>query len=100
MPRANRHFLPDHVWHNTHGCHQKDFLCWSEAIAVGSPAFVDKVKVELGLKALHREVADIGATYTLRKPRAAYARDFGSENDALKPNNTVPWEKNLDIAET
>ena len=36
MPRANRYFLPGHVWHITHRCHQKDFLlkfskdrqCW------------------------------------------------------------------------
>jgi len=26
MPRANRYFLPDHVWHITHGCHKKEFL--------------------------------------------------------------------------
>ena len=26
MPRANRYFLPGHVWHITHRCHQKDFL--------------------------------------------------------------------------
>jgi len=26
MPRANRHFLPDHIWHITHRCHKKDFL--------------------------------------------------------------------------
>jgi putative transposase len=26
MPRANRHFLPGHVWHITHRCHQKAFL--------------------------------------------------------------------------
>ena len=26
MPRANRHFLPGHVWHITHRCHQKSFL--------------------------------------------------------------------------
>ncbi len=26
MPRANRHFLPNQVWHITHRCHQKDFL--------------------------------------------------------------------------
>lgn len=26
MPRANRYFLPDHVWHITHRCHKKDFL--------------------------------------------------------------------------
>ena len=36
MPRANRHFLPDHIWHITHRCHKKDYLlkfakdrdCW------------------------------------------------------------------------
>ncbi len=26
MPRANRCFLPDHVWHITHRCHKKEFL--------------------------------------------------------------------------
>jgi REP element-mobilizing transposase RayT len=26
MPRANRHFLPDCLWHTTHRCHQRKFL--------------------------------------------------------------------------
>ena len=26
MPRANRYFLPGHVWHITHLCHKKEFL--------------------------------------------------------------------------
>ena len=26
MPRANRYFLPGHVWHITHRCHKKAFL--------------------------------------------------------------------------
>src|SRR5687767_15382090 len=26
MPRANRYFLPVHVWHITHRCHQRQFL--------------------------------------------------------------------------
>ena len=26
MPRANRYFLPGHVWHITHRCHKKEFL--------------------------------------------------------------------------
>jgi len=26
MPRANRYFLPGHVWHITHRCHQRKFL--------------------------------------------------------------------------
>ena len=26
MQRANRYFLPGHVWHITHRCHKKEFL--------------------------------------------------------------------------
>ena len=26
MPRANRNFLPGHIWHITHRCHRRDFL--------------------------------------------------------------------------
>ena len=26
MPRANRHFIPGHVWHLTHRCHEHDWL--------------------------------------------------------------------------
>lgn len=26
MPRANRFFVPEHVWHITHRCHKKEFL--------------------------------------------------------------------------
>jgi putative transposase len=26
MPRANRYFLPEYVWHITHRCHKKEFL--------------------------------------------------------------------------
>ncbi|WP_019612701.1 transposase [Thioalkalivibrio sp. AKL7] len=38
MPRANRYFVPGHVWHITHRCHRRDFLlkfqrdrlCWRQ----------------------------------------------------------------------
>ncbi|MBD3316064.1 MAG: transposase [Chitinivibrionales bacterium] len=26
MPRAHRHFVPGHIWHFTHRCHNRDFL--------------------------------------------------------------------------
>jgi putative transposase len=26
MARANRHFLPGHIWHITHRCHKREFL--------------------------------------------------------------------------
>jgi hypothetical protein len=40
---------------------------WSEAVAVGSLAFVEEVKSDVGIKALHRELEQIDGTYVLRK---------------------------------
>jgi hypothetical protein len=39
---------------------------WSESVAVGSLAFVEEVKVELGAKALHREVEQAPLGYPLQ----------------------------------
>jgi hypothetical protein len=52
---------------------------WSEAIAVGSLSFVEKVKNELGFKAAHREAIEIGGTYALREKREAYGLNFAGE---------------------
>jgi putative transposase len=46
---------------------------WSEAIAVGSLAFVETVKNDLGVKARHRDVIEADGRYTLREPAEAYA---------------------------
>ena len=73
---------------------------WSQAIAVGSLAFVDKVKSELGFKATHREVVELDGTYTLREESEPYGSHFASENDALMTDNTILWEKNAESAET
>ncbi len=73
---------------------------WSEAIAVGSLAFVDRVQQELGVKALHRTITGSDGTYALRETAAAYGRDFGGESEPLRPNNTLPWEENLEVTET
>ena len=43
---------------------------WSESIAVGSLAFVDKVKSELGVRATHRDVVEVEGTYALREAAA------------------------------
>jgi hypothetical protein len=56
---------------------------WSEALAVGSLAFVEKVKSELGIKALHSELEQIDGTYALREFGEAYRGQFESNNDAL-----------------
>jgi hypothetical protein len=73
---------------------------WSEAIAVGSRAFVDKVRGDLGIKARYREVTGMGGTHTVREPKGAYALDSSRESETLTLNNTVLWQKNEDAIET
>jgi putative transposase len=71
---------------------------WSEAIAVGSLAFVETVKNDLGVKATHREVIEAGETYELREPAEAYAGKFTGKNDALSPENNIRWDEIVDDA--
>jgi putative transposase len=51
--RARRQLVSEALTRELPG---RDHL-WSQAIAVGSSAFINKIKSELGLKAMHREVA-------------------------------------------
>ncbi len=57
---------------------------WSEAIAVGSLAFVERIKNDLGVKAVHREVVQLDGTYALREPSVTYGGEFAGENDGLR----------------
>ena len=56
---------------------------WSEAIAVGSLAFVESVKSKLGTKAIHRAVERIDRAYALREESEAYDGDLGIESAPL-----------------
>lgn len=73
---------------------------WSEAIAVGSLVFLEKVKGELGVKALHREFEQLGGAYALRERSDAYGGEFTRENDVLRLENTIFWDENAETAET
>ena len=66
---------------------------WSEAVAVGSLAFVEKFKSELGIKALHRELEQVDGKYALRESGEAYRDQFDSQNEALRRENTGSWER-------
>jgi len=52
---------------------------WTESIAVGSLAFIDQVKNELGFKADHRDVIESDGTHSLREPAEAYGLSFAAE---------------------
>ena len=72
---------------------------WSEAVPVGSLAFVEKVKSEPGIRALHRELEQVDGTYVLRESGEAYRDQFDSNNEALRPENTLSWESITELAE-
>ena len=73
---------------------------WSEAIAVGSLVFVERVKNDLGVNAMHREVLQADGTYALREPAEAYAGNFTDKNEALRSENTIVWDESAENAGT
>jgi hypothetical protein len=73
---------------------------WSEAIAVGSLAFVANVKGELGSKVLHRTVEHRDGAYALREPGDAYNGDFGTKSEPLRLENTFFCNENPAAMET
>ena len=73
---------------------------WSEAIAVGSQAFIEKVRLEIRITARYRRVDEANGTYALREPRGAYNASFDAENNTLRPDNTFHWTENRASTET
>jgi hypothetical protein len=72
---------------------------WSESIAVGSEGFVGQVKNELGFQSTQRPVSVADGLYSLREPVPPYSDHFDRRNEALRPNNTVPWQTNLETTD-
>jgi hypothetical protein len=49
---------------------------------------------------MNRQVEQADGTYALRESSEAYGREFTQENEALTPENTMPWQKFTETAET
>jgi hypothetical protein len=73
---------------------------WSEAIAVGSLPFVERVKNDLGVKAMHRYAMEVDGTYALREPNEAYAGNFNGKIEVLSTENTFFWDESVENAVT
>ena len=69
--------------------------CWSEAVAVGSEAFVASVRTALGLAGRYRAAspADEVGGYALREPAVGYGPHSGNEMGALSRENAIFWEE-------
>ena len=65
-------------------------------LAKPDPIYVEKVKLELGIKARRREIGVAGETFALREPARPYVALFNGKNEALRPENTLYWEECLE----
>ena len=59
--------------------------CWSEAVAVGSRAFVESVKKDLGDVARHRDFEEAKDSWALREPHCAYSADLPPKIGRIRP---------------
>ena len=68
---------------------------WSESVAVGDSAFLEKIKGELGGRALGREIVSSAGSHELREPRvpyqAPYNDHFRLKNTPLSLGNGLIW---------
>jgi len=64
---------------------------WSESVAVGDLAFVEKVKAELGGRALGRNIVSSVGADELREQQVPYNDDFHPENMPLSIENRLFW---------
>ncbi len=85
--RAHRQWVEEALLHDA----GKRDARWSEALAVGSQAFVEKVKRELAMKAQYRDVDEADGSYALCEPAIAYTGGFGAKNSVLRAENAIFW---------
>ncbi len=65
---------------------------WSQSVAVGSKAFVEKIKNELGMRAVHRKTNKVDESFELREKQTPYSANFGPKNVQLSKENCYFWD--------
>jgi hypothetical protein len=63
---------------------------WTESIAVGSKAFIEQTKEQLGFRAKGRSVEALDEVCALREANRDY--DFAGKNSTLRPENAYLWD--------
>jgi len=64
---------------------------WTRGVAVGKKQFVEKIKTELGSKALGRQIREASGGYELRERMVSYMTDFDSKKVNIGLENTYIW---------
>ena len=100
MPRANRHFLPGHVWHITHRCHKKEFLLRFSRDRSRWIKWLFEARKRYGLSVLnyvvtsnhiHLLVRDSG-NQTIQRSMQLIASRTAQEYNVRKKSNGAFWE--------
>ena len=71
---------------------QKREAKWSQAVAVGSESYIEKIKKQLGMKVVHRKASPAGDGFELREADVPYNADFAPESGMLRSNNSLFWK--------
>ena len=61
---------------------------WSQSIAVGSEAYIKKIKETLGFRARGRKIRQVGDAFELRETQTACV-----SVDIFEVDNTVFWDQ-------
>jgi len=60
---------------------------WSQSIAVGNKKYVETIKDQLGIRAIHREIHESGSSFELSEDQTHYTADFDTEIGRLSQKN-------------
>jgi putative transposase len=58
--------------------------CWTESVAIGSKEFVEKIKDELGVRAVYRKIIKNKEIHELREPGISYTLNFIGKMNGLR----------------
>ena len=98
MPGANRHFLPGHVWHITHRCHQKKFEVRARSTALFALGIRSQKRFGLSVldymvtcNHVHLLIKDTGPNVIARSMQLVAGRT-GQEYNERKGRHGAFWE--------
>jgi putative transposase len=92
LRKEHRNWVEESIQHNRVNAREPE---WTDAIAVGSEAFVDKIREELHARQLGRKVREVGDHYELREQSAAYNAHLAPKMAHLSKENTYYLDLNV-----
>ena len=66
---------------------------WTQAVAVGSESFVEKIKKQLKALAIGRRIVPTTDGWELREEASSYNPFFEGQKVDIDHENTYPWEE-------